>query len=116
MNYSKALSQVLATVLATVLAATVGGGLDTTGWINVVLAGIGAVSVALVPNLNVGVAKYSKSLITVLTVVLPILAVSLPGGLDSAEVIQLVLAGLGALGVYALPAPLHTANTAEARL
>jgi|SRR5437764_1032166 len=110
MNYSKALGMVAATVLSAVLAAMVGGHITTTGWINVALAGVGAVSVAIVPNLNAGVGRYAKASVAVATAVLTLLVSLIDGGLTTAEILQLVIAGLGAVGVVALPGPQFSAQ------
>lgn len=103
MNYAKALAAVLATVLSAVVAATVGDEVVTTvEWVNVAIAGIGAAAVFAAPN--VPGAAYTKAVLAVLTAVLTLLAsFLLVGDLGTSEWLQLGVAALGALGVYAVP-------------
>ncbi|MEU0469929.1 hypothetical protein ABZ215_38530 [Amycolatopsis sp. NPDC006131] len=112
MNYSKAWGMVLTTVLSAVLPFLVDGALSATEWITVALAGVGAVSVAIVPNLNAGVGKYAKGAVAIAAAVLTLLVTVIDGGLDTSEIIQLVIAAFGAVGVVALPGPQHPANSA----
>jgi hypothetical protein len=109
MDYSKALGMVVATVLSAVVPMLTAGTLTAENWINVALVGIGAVSVAIVPNLTAGIGKYAKAAVAVASAVLTLLVSLLPGGLSTAEILQLVIAALGAVGVMALPAPQHPA-------
>jgi len=101
-NYAKAVAAVVATVLSAIAAALTGDNvIDTTEWLNVAVLAVGALGVFAAPN--VPGAQYTKSVLAVLSAVL-VLAVNLiADGIDLAEWIQLGLAGLGALGVYAVP-------------
>lgn len=102
MNYAKALAAVVATVLSAFSAALVGDAVITAvEWVNVAIAGTGAAAVFAAPN--VPGAKYTKSVLAVLTAVLVLLTSVITDGITNTELLQLVLAGLGALGVYAAP-------------
>lgn len=110
MNYSKALAAVVATVLSAVVAALSGDNfIDAQEWVNVAILAVGACGVFAAPN--VPHSRYTKAVIAVLTAVLTLLVNMITGGLDVSEVLQLGVAALGALGVYAVPnAPSHTAD------
>lgn len=101
-NYAKAGAAVVATILAAVSAALTGDSvIDTTEWLNVAVLAVGALGVFAAPN--VPGARVTKAVLAVLSAVL-VLAVNLiAGGIDLSEWIQLGLAALGALGVYAVP-------------
>lgn len=109
MNYSKSWGMVVATVLSAIVPLLTNGGLTVANWINVALVGVGAISVAIVPNLSAGVGQYAKAAVAVASAVLTLLVSLLPGGLSTAEILQLVIAALGAVGVVALPGPQHPA-------
>lgn len=101
-KYSKFFAAVVATVLSAIVAALTGDGVvSATEWVNVAIAGVGAAGVFAAPN--VPGSKYTKAVIAVLTAVLTLLASLLIGGLSGSEVLQLVVAGLGAVGVYSVP-------------
>lgn len=92
-------------VLATVLAALVpilgaGNGITADQWINVAIIGVGACAVFAAPN--VPGAAYTKTILAVLTAALTVLVSVISDGLTSAEIIQVALAVLGALGVVGL--------------
>jgi len=102
MNYVKALAAVVATVLSAVVAALAGGsGISTAEWINVAILGAGALAVFAAPN--VPGANFTKSALAVITAVLTLAVTLIDGGITSSEWLQLAVAGLAALGVYALP-------------
>lgn len=103
MNYAKAIAAVVATVLSGVIAALTGDGVVSTAeWINVAILAAGALAVFTAPN--VPGARVTKAVLAVITAVLT-LAVQLigDGTLDMTEWLQLAMAALGALGVYAVP-------------
>lgn len=101
-NYSKFVAIVIATVLSAVSAALLGDNvISPQEWVNVAILGVGAAGVFAAPN--VPGAAYTKSVLAVLAAVLTVLASVIVGGVGTAEIIQMVLAGLGALGVYAVP-------------
>lgn len=99
-KYSKMLAQVAATILSAILVVSTGG-IGATEWVNVAIAGTGAAAVFAAPN--VPGARYTKSILAVLAAVLTVLTSAIIGGIDSTEWIQIAVAALGALGVYALP-------------
>jgi hypothetical protein len=102
MNYGKAIAAIVATVLTALVAAMVGDAIITVvEWVNVAIAGTGAAAVFAAPN--VPGAKYTKSVLAVLTGVLMLLTSVITDGITSTEWMQLALAALGALGVYAAP-------------
>lgn len=101
-QYSKFFAAVVATVLAAVSTALFGDNvISPQEWVNVAILGVGACAVFAAPN--VPGSKYTKSIIAVLTAVLTVLASVIVGGVHTTEIIQIALAGLGALGVYAVP-------------
>lgn len=101
-TYSKAAAAVLATVLSGLIAARTGDNtISPQEWVNIALLAVGACSVFAAPN--VPGARYTKSVLAVLTAVLTLAANLILGGLDLTEWLQLAVAGLGALGVWAVP-------------
>lgn len=106
MNYWKSFLAVVATVLATVAAALTGDqNVDATEWLNVVLLAAGAAAVFAAPN--VPGAKYTKLILAVVTAVVTAAASLILDGISTTDLLQLALAALGAVGVYAAPyAPL----------
>lgn len=102
MNYWKSFLAVVATVLAAVTAALTGDqNIDPTEWLNVVLLAAGAAAVFAAPN--VPGAKYTKLVLAVITAVVTGAASLILDGISTTDLLQLVLAGLGAVGVYAAP-------------
>jgi len=102
MNYAKAVAAVVATVLTGVAAALFGdNNISPVEWVNVAIMAIGACAVFAAPN--VPGAAYTKSVLAALTAGLVVLASVIVGGVTNVEWIQIVLAVLGALGVYAVP-------------
>lgn len=101
-KYSKFIAIVVAAVLSALSAALVGDNIiSPQEWVNVAILGVGAAGVFAAPN--VPGAAYTKSILAVLAAVLTVLATVIVGGVGTAEIIQMILAGLGALGVYAVP-------------
>lgn len=101
-TYAKFFAAIVATVLSAISAALFGDGvISAAEWVNVAILGVGAAGVFAAPN--VPGAAYTKSILAVLTAVLTVLASVIVGGVGTVEVIQMILAGLGALGVYAVP-------------
>ncbi len=102
MGYGKMVAAVVATVLSGIVAATTGDGLvDPVEWVNVTILGVGAAGVFAAPN--VPGARYTKAIIAALTAALTVLASTILGGVDHVDVMQMVIAALGAVGVYAVP-------------
>lgn len=107
-NYVKFFVQVLVTIGAA-LSAVWTGGVTPTEWINVAIVGVGALAVFAGPN--VPGAAYTKSILSALSAGLVVLASAITGGISVPEIIQIVIAAAGALGVYVLP----NANSAVGR-
>lgn len=103
MNYGKAIAAVVATIVSGIVAALVGDNdLTAAEWVNVAIAAVGACAVFAAPN--VPGAAFTKSVLAVLTAVLTLLASFITDNtVTGSEWLQLLLAGLGALGVYAAP-------------
>lgn len=101
MTNLKAWGQLAVAILLAVYAALTDGGIDQQEWIVIAGAGVGALGVYIVPNLDEGVGKYAKSFVSFMTAGLPVLYVVIPGGLTQAEVLEVVLAGLAAIGLVA---------------
>lgn len=102
MKYAKLLAAVVATGLSAIYAAISDGHVTNGEVITVTMGILAAAAVFAAPN--VPGARYTKAVLAVLTAVAA-LAIGgwSDGRLSTSELIQVVLAGLGALGVYALP-------------
>lgn len=110
---AKAWAQAAATVLAGLIPFLVDNQLNGVELINTLLLLLSAVTVYVVPNLTASVGKYAKGIVAVGTAVATLLVSLFADGsyaLDTAEWIQLIIAGLGALGVVGLPAPQYPAG------
>lgn len=64
-----------------------------------------AVNMFVVPNLDAGLAKYAKGVVTAVIALFTILLVVIPGGVTTPEWIQVCIAVAAALGIPILPAP-----------
>lgn len=101
-KYAKFIAIVAATVISGIIAAMAGDSIiSPTEWVNIAILGVGALGVFAAPN--VPGAAYTKSILAVLAAVLTVLASSIIGGISTTELLQIAMAGLGALGVYAIP-------------
>lgn len=102
MNYAKLVMQVIVTIAAAIVAAMAGdNALDSVEWVNVAIIGAGAVAVVYTPN--VPGAPVAKFVVSAIAAVLTVLASAIVGGIQSVEVIQMLIAGAGAVGVWAVP-------------
>lgn len=102
MNYGKSLAAVVAAIISAVVASLTGdNNVDAAEWVNVVLAGLAAAAVFTAPN--VPGARYTKVTLAVLTAVATLLVSYITDGMTPTEWLQLGLAALGAVGVYAAP-------------
>lgn len=102
MSYVKFWTQLAATVLAALIPALAVGPLDAAGWVNVVILAAGAVTVANAGNIPGW--RYAKLIAAVVSAVAVVVAAALTdGGISTAEIVQMIVAGLGAAGVGALP-------------
>jgi hypothetical protein len=101
-KYAKFIAIVIATVISGIVAALAGDSIiSPTEWVNIAILGVGALGVFAAPN--VPGSAYTKSILAVLAAVLTVLASAIVGGITTTEWLQIALAGLGALGVYAIP-------------
>lgn len=100
-KYLKAVAAVVATVAAALSGVLTDSVITAPEWINVAILGVGAAGVFTAPN--VPGATYTKGILAVLTGVLVLLSSLITDGITSAEMFQLVVAGLGAVGVIAIP-------------
>lgn len=108
MLYSKAVAMVIATIVSAIVAALAGDEvISATEWVNIVVIGLGAISVGIVPNLNTGIAEYAKGVIAFVTAASILAMTLMDGGLTTSEWLQIAIAGGAAIGVVALPAPKH---------
>jgi hypothetical protein len=106
MNYGKSIAAVAAALVSAAVTALAGDQvIDAVEWVNIAIAGTTAAAVFAAPN--VPGAQFTKSVLAVLGAVLMLLTSHIVGGITATEWMQLLLAALGALGVYAAPyAPL----------
>jgi uncharacterized membrane protein YjjP (DUF1212 family) len=102
MKYAKLVVAVLVTLATAVVAALAGdNAVDSVEWVNVAITGVGAAAVFAAPNIPG--AAYTKSILAALAAVLTILASAIVGGIQTVEIIQMLIAAAGAVGVYAVP-------------
>lgn len=101
-KYRKAVGAVAVTVAAYVVSLATDG---ITAQEGVLIAGVGvsAVSVAIVPNLDAGIAKVAKTIIAFLLAGLTVAAAVIVGGLTGAEWVEILVAAFAAVGVTAIP-------------
>lgn len=99
-KYLKLLAQVVATIGAAVFAVWTDG-ITTQEWINVAIAAVTAFGVFQAPN--VPGAKYTKVILAAAGAVLVFLVTAISGGIDAAELYQILVIILGAVGVGVLP-------------
>lgn len=101
-KYLKLVAQVLVTV-AVALVAALGGDnvIDSVEWVNVAIVAVTAGAVFYAPN--VPGAPITKAILSALGAGLTVLASAIVGGLQTVEIIQILIAAAGAVGVYAVP-------------
>lgn len=97
--YAKFIVQAVITILAA-LAAVWTGGVTAQEWVNVAIVGTGALAVFAAPN--VPGAVYTKAILASLAAGLVVLNSVVVGGLTFPEIVQIVIAAAGAVGVYAV--------------
>jgi 2-keto-3-deoxy-6-phosphogluconate aldolase len=101
-NYAKLGAAVVATILSAIIAALTGDAvIGSTEWINIAIAGVGALAVFSAPN--VPGAPVVKTILAVLSAVLVLLVNLIADGITISEWMQLGVAALGALGVFVVP-------------
>lgn len=99
--YAKSIGMVLMTVVTAIVASLTDDKVSTAEWINVAILGFGAAAVFTAPNIPG--AKYTKTILAVLTAGLTAVASFLTGGITTAEWLQVLVASAAAVGVYAAP-------------
>ena len=106
-RYTKAILAIIAAVLVVLVSALSDGHVSAIEATNSGIAGVTAVGVYLVPNLASGPGRYLKLVVAVLGAVLAalltVLTNALGNGITPADLITLVLAGIGAAGVGIVP-------------
>lgn len=99
----KAWAQLAVAIVAAVWAAltdsATADAVTTQEWIVIAGTGLGAFSVWVVPNLDVGIGHFAKGIVSFMTAGLPVLYVVIPGGLTQAEVLEVLIAGAAAVGL-----------------
>lgn len=95
--YTKAIVQVVITILAAI-AAVYTDGVTNQEWVSIAIIGAGALSVFTAPN--VPGAAYTKSILAAITAGLVVLTSAVTGGVQFNELVQIIIAAAGALGVY----------------
>ena len=101
MQYAKMLAMVTVTIASAAVAALSDNRITANEWINLCIAGVGAAGVFAAPN--VPGARYTKVILALMSSGLMALASTIDGGLTAPEVLQVVIALAGAVGVYAIP-------------
>lgn len=99
--YAKLVAAVIAAGLSAAVAALTDGTIGQGEAINIAIVVVGACAVFAAPN--VPGAPVTKAVIAVLTAVLTLAASLITDGLNLSDWLQLAVAALGALGVYAVP-------------
>lgn len=102
-KYKKALGVVLVAVLTAAVAALTDDVISAKEWTVISGIGLSAVGTAVVPNLPSGIGGYAKTAVTFLVAGVAVLTVVIDGGLTAAEVYEVLLAGLAALGITVAP-------------
>lgn len=101
-KYAKLIMQLVVTVAAAIVAYLANdNAVDSVEWVNVAIIGVGSASVLYAPNIPG--APVAKFVMSALAAVLTVLASAIVGGIQPVELIQMLIAGAGAVGVYAVP-------------
>jgi hypothetical protein len=104
--YLKFFVQLAATVLAALYPLIVDGNFSVEEQLNVLIVGLGAVGVLGAGNLPEGVWRYTKLIVSVASAMAVLAASLITDGFNGAEIVQIVIAGLAALGVRQAPGPI----------
>lgn len=104
-TYLKFAAQVFAAAVSALIAALVDDRIDFSEWINAGVLALGAVAVLGAGDLPAGVWRYTKPIVSVASAVLVLWQSLATDGMSTGEWLQLAVAALGALGVYAAPGP-----------
>lgn len=100
-GYGRAVVAILVTALTVLASALTDDRVDTEEWLQVAIQAATIAGVWLVPNLPHSAAY--KTGLAALLAVLNLATTLIVGGLDSADIINLVLAALGVIGVGVAP-------------
>lgn len=73
--------------------------ITTAEWVVIATMAVGAFGVQVVPNLDEGIARYAKGVVSFLTAALPALSLVIAGGLTNAEILEVLLVGAAAVGL-----------------
>jgi hypothetical protein len=107
-EYAKSIVMVLAAGLGIFTAAISDGVVSPVEWVNIGISLVAAVGVYLIPNLSSGAAAYAKSIVAFGGAALAALALIVAnvanfGVVTPSDWLGVVLAGLGAIGLYIVP-------------
>jgi hypothetical protein len=101
MTHAKAAVAVIGTVISVVVASFSGDNtISPQEWINVAISAATALAVYTAPN--VPGAHVTKFLLAILMAMLTLAVTLIAGGVTTAEWLQIAMAGLAAVGVYAM--------------
>lgn len=113
-RYAKFILAVMATIISGIVVSLTGDEeITTVEWVNISISGVGACAVFAAPN--VPGAMYTKSILAVLTACLTLIASFISDGLTTSEWLQVAIAGMGAVGVWAVPNSTNEAMSAKGR-
>lgn len=104
-KYTKAIVSIIAAVAITVSTALTDSVLSSLEIVTIAIAFTTAISVYLVPNLDGNVSRYAKGIIAFAGAGLAALSTILidSGSVSAGDILTVVIAGLGAIGVVILP-------------
>lgn len=104
-KYTKAIVSIIAAVAIALSTALSDNALGSVEIVTVALAFITAVSVYLVPNLDGSVSRYAKGIVAFAGAALTTLSTILidVGTVSTTDILTIIITGLGAIGVVALP-------------
>jgi len=107
-HYAKAIGQILAAALVILVAALSDGTISPVEFVNIMIAIVTAAGVYLVPNLDSGIAKYAKAIVSLVGAALAALVLILSPGIGFDQVtladwLTVLLAALAAIGIGIVP-------------
>ena len=102
-HYAKSLLYIALAVVGVLITALADDALSVDELVNVVIIGVGAVTVYLVPNLPSGVGRYAKVIVAFIIAGLVALDSFLTGGVTMTEWLQIAVAAFAGVGVYVTP-------------
>jgi hypothetical protein len=105
--YLKTIAHLLVTVMAAIIAASADDRIDSIEWVNTLILFLGTVSVLGAGNMPEGIWKRTKAIVAAATAAAVVAHTLLSAGLSLGltEYLQMGVAALGALGVYAVKGP-----------